>query len=237
MYQERTFFALIPARAGSKGLKNKNIQNILGEPLIAYTIEAARTSGIFDRIVVSTESDEIAAIARKYGAEVPFSRPLPLTTDVANIMDVLLHALNHFRDLGKEFDYLALLQPTSPLRTGQDIREAADLILAKGANAVVSLCEVDHPPHWCNTLPGDLSIDGFMNQRIQHQRRQDLPKYYRVNGAIYLARTEYFLMHRDWFKEGSYAYLMPRHRSIDIDTFYDLKVCECVMKLLRDEGI
>jgi N-acylneuraminate cytidylyltransferase/CMP-N,N'-diacetyllegionaminic acid synthase len=232
MYRNKTFFAVIPARAGSKGLKNKNIQNILGKPLIAYTIEAAQRSGIFDRIVVSTESDEIAAIARKFGAEVPFSRPLPLTTDTANIMDVLLHALDHFRDQGEEFDYLALLQPTSPLRTGQDIREAADLILSKGANAVVSICEVDHPPVWCNTLPPEGSLVNFMHREYRNVRRQDLPPYYRVNGAIYLATPGYFRHYMDWFIEGVYAYTMPPERSIDIDTAYDLTRCECILKCL-----
>jgi CMP-N,N'-diacetyllegionaminic acid synthase len=229
-----TFLAIIPARAGSKGIRNKNIQMLNGKPLIAYTIEAAVASGIFDKVIVSTESKRISEISRSFGAEIPFQRPVELTTDTAKILDVILHALNFFSDQGIRYDYFSLLQPTSPLRTKEDIIGARDLLLENQANAVVSACEVDHPPHWCNTLPKDLSMDGFITQEIQNQRRQDLQKFYRVNGAIYLARTAYFLKYKDWFKEKSYAYLMPGHRSIDIDIFEDLKFSECVMKLIAD---
>jgi len=234
MYRNKTFFAVIPARAGSKGLKNKNIQNILGKPLIAYTIEAALESGVFERVVVSTESEEIAAIAKRHGAEVPFVRPAELTTDTASITHVLLHALDFFRERGMEFTYLSLLQPTSPLRTAVDIRGAADLILEKDANAIVSICETDHPPAWSNTLPEDGSMDGFMKKKTRNLRRQDLPRYYRVNGAVYIARVDYFRRFQDWFIQGSCAYIMPPERSIDIDTAFDLAFCECLMKLLPE---
>jgi N-acylneuraminate cytidylyltransferase/CMP-N,N'-diacetyllegionaminic acid synthase len=232
MYREKTFFAVIPARGGSKGLKHKNIQPVLGRPLIVYTIEAARRSGIFDRVVVSTEAEEIAAVSRDAGAEVPFVRPLPLTTDTANVMDVLLHTLDHFSARGEEFDYLALLQPTSPLRTGRDIREAADLLVTKDANAVVSICEVDHPPAWCNTLPPDGSLVNFMQREVRNLRRQDLPPFYRMNGAIYLARPDYFRRYMDWYVDRVYGYIMPPERSIDIDTALDLTRCECLLKCL-----
>ena len=234
MYRDNRFLALIPARAGSKGLKNKNIRILRGKPLIAYTIEAALESGVFERVVVSTESEEIAAIATRHGAEVPFVRPAELTTDTASITHVLLHALDFFREQKMDFTYLSLLQPTSPLRTSDDIRVAADLILEKDANAIVSICETDHPPAWSNTLPANGSMDGFMNKEIRNLRRQDLPRYYRVNGAVYIARVDYFRRFLDWFVEGSCAYIMPPERSIDIDTEFDLKFCECLMGLLPE---
>jgi len=230
MSDHRSFLAIIPARSGSRGVQDKNIRILGGVPLIAHTIRAALASGIFNQIIVSTDSPKIGEISRSFGARIPFMRPEELATDTAGMAAVILHALDFFAEDGTRFDAFTLLQPTSPLRTGDDIREARDLFLAKGANAVVSVCETDHPPAWCNTLPPDLSMDGFLGAGMRDTRRQDLPVYYRVNGALYLAGCDYYRKYRDWFREGSYAFVMPRERSIDIDTPYDLKLCECLMK-------
>ena len=131
MFKGKCFLALIPARGGSKGLKDKNIRLLNNKPLLAYTIEAAKESRIFDRIIVSTDSEKIAVVALKYGAEVPFMRPKELATDTASSMDVLIHTIKLLQESNDKYDYVALLQPTSPLRTSQDIVEAADLSIEK----------------------------------------------------------------------------------------------------------
>lgn len=233
MYKDKRFLALIPARSGSKGLKNKNILLLNGKPLIVYTIESAIKSKIFDKIIVSTDSPKIAEVAKKYGADVPFMRPKELATDEASLVDVVLHALQFLIEKGERYDYFALLQPTSPLRTAGDIVNAVNLLLEKDANSVVSVCEVECTPLWANILPSDLSLEGFIKDEVKGKRRQDLPQFYRLNGAIYLASVDYFLREKDWFKEKSYAYIMPRERSIDIDDHIDLKLAEILIEEMK----
>jgi len=231
VYKNKKFLALIPARSGSKRLKDKNILLLRGKPLIAYTIESAIKSGVFDKIIVSTDSSKIAEIAGKYGAEVPFIRPKELATDETSAVDVILHALQFLNNRGEKYDYFALLQPTSPLRTAEDILNAVNLLFEKNANSVVSVCEIEHSPLWMNTLPNDLSLEGFIREK--RKRRQDLPRFYRLNGAIYLASVGYFLREKDWFKEKSYAYIMPRERSVDIDDYVDFKLAEVLIEELK----
>ncbi|MDI3473276.1 MAG: CMP-N,N-diacetyllegionaminic acid synthase [Thermotogaceae bacterium] len=230
MFKGKRFLALIPARGGSKGLKDKNIRLLNNKPLLAYTIEAAKESGIFDRIIVSTDSEKIAAVALKYGAEVPFMRPKELATDTASSMDVLIHTIKLLQESGDIYDYVVLLQPTSPLRTSQDIVEAANLLIKKNANSVVSVCRVEHSPLWSNTLPEDLSLKDFIRPEIKNLRRQDLPIFYRLNGAIYIAKVSYILETKDFFGQGSYAYIMPVNRSVDIDTEFDLALAEVLLQ-------
>ncbi|MDK2901694.1 MAG: CMP-N,N-diacetyllegionaminic acid synthase [Thermosediminibacterales bacterium] len=230
MYKNKKFLAIIPARSGSEGIKDKNIKELNGKPMIAYTIEAAIKSYIFDDIVVSTDSEKYAQISRKYGARVPFLRPDNLATDDASSKDVIEHVLKRLLKEGKKFDYFALLQPTSPLRNKNDIIEAVDLLFLKNANAVISVCETDHSPLWTNTLCENLQIDNFIKKEVRNSRRQDLPKYYRLNGAIYIAQTDYFLKYKDWFKEKSYAYIMPKERSIDVDNILDFRLAEIILQ-------
>ncbi|NPV42754.1 MAG: acylneuraminate cytidylyltransferase family protein [Firmicutes bacterium] len=230
MYKNKKFLAIIPARSGSKGIKDKNIKELNGKPMIAYTIEAAIKSYIFDDIVVSTDSEKYAQISREYGARVPFLRPDNLATDDASSKDVIEHVLKRLLKEGKKFDYFVLLQPTSPLRNKNDIIEAVDLLFLKNANAVISVCETDHSPLWTNTLCENLQIDNFIKKEVRNSRRQDLPKYYRLNGAIYIAQTDYFLKYKDWFKEKSYAYIMPKERSIDVDNILDFRLAEIILQ-------
>lgn len=230
MFKGKHFLALIPARGGSKGLKDKNIRLLNNKPLLAYTIEAAKKSGIFDRIIVSTDSEKIAAVALKYDVEVPFMRPKELATDTASSMDVLIHTIKLLQESGDIYDYVALLQPTSPLRTSQDIVEAANLLIKKNANSVVSVCKVEHSPLWSNTLPEDLSLKDFIRPEIKNLRRQDLPIFYRLNGAIYIAKVSYILETKDFLRQGSYAYIMPVNRSVDIDTEFDLALAEVLLQ-------
>lgn len=232
MYKSKKILAIIPARSGSKGLKDKNIKELNGKPMIAYTIEAAIQSNIFDDIVVSTDSKIYADIATKYGATVPFLRPNYLSTDKATTNDVIEYTIKELKKNGREYDYLMILQPTSPLRSSNDILGAVDLLFEKESNSVVSVCESEHSPLYMNILDESLSMDNFLNKDVK-SRRQELPKYYRLNGAIYLSEVDYFLKYKNLYKEKSYAYIMDKRRSIDIDNEFDFTMAE----YLLSEGI
>lgn len=232
MYNNKKFLAIIPARSGSKGLKDKNIKELNGKPMIAYTIEAAKASNIFEDIVVSTDSLKYAEIANKYGATVPFLRPEYLSTDTATTNDVIEYTIKEFQKIGKDFDYFILLQPTSPLRTSEDILGAVKLLHIKDANSVVSVCEAEHSPLYMNTLDESLSMEGFLSKDIK-TRRQELPTYYRLNGAIYISKVDYFLKYKYFYGKNSYAYIMDKIRSIDIDDEFDFIMAESYVKMLR----
>lgn len=221
--------ALIPARSGSKGLKDKNIKPLNGKPLLAYTIEAAMNSKLFDEIHVSTDSKVYADIAIEYGANVPFLRSLELATDVASSWDVVKDAIHRYKREGKTFDMVTLLQPTTPLRTGQDIMEAYNVLVSNNANAVVSVCEVDHSPLWCNTLPENHVMTNFIQKGISELPRQKLDKYYRINGSIYMVKTEYLNNSKSIYDSNCIAYIMDKERSIDIDDEFDLKIAQTIM--------
>lgn len=217
--------AIIPARSGSKGVKDKNIKMLDGKPLIAYTIEAAIGSGMFIEVCVSTDSEEYANIARRYGANVPFLRSREYSTDSASSWDVVRETLDKYGRNDIKFDSVALLQPTSPLRTSEDIINAYNLYYDRQAKSVVSVCEAEHSPLWINTLPQDLSLQNFMNEEAR-KRRQELPAYYRVNGAIYIIDVLHLENQGFLYDAESYAYIMSQEKSVDIDTEMDFKVAE-----------
>jgi CMP-N-acetylneuraminic acid synthetase len=222
---------LIPARGGSKRLPRKNILPLAGKPLIAWTIEAALGSDSLDKVIVSTDDEEIASISRKYGAEVPFLRPQALASDTATGLDVMLHVLQSLAESGEHYDYLVNLQPTSPLRSPQDIRHALQLQREREADAVISVCQTDHPPEWSNTLPPDGSLQSFFHPGIRNTRSQDLPRSYRLNGAIYIFDCRRLLAQRSLdMDDKAYAYIMPRERSIDIDTDLDLRIAQAILE-------
>ena len=221
---------LIPARGGSKGLPRKNILPLGGVPLVVHSIKAAQASACQGRIIVSTDDPEIAAVAKEAGAEVPFMRPAELATDAASTLDVILHALDWCSDHEIALDVLVLLQPTSPLRTGQDIDAALRLLSEKKAGAIVSVCETEHHPMWCNTLPADHSMKGFLKDEIKGLSRQQLPLYYRVNGAIYLSKIPVLQKHKSFLHDSAYAYIMPAERSIDIDHEIDFRLAELLIQ-------
>lgn len=231
MIQGRSVLAIIPARGGSKRLPNKNTRCLNGKPLIAYSIEAALTSKYVDAVVVSTDSGEIRRIAEAAGAEAPFLRPDELASDTSGTLPVVAHAIEYYRQsLQKTFDIVLLLQPTSPLRTTVDIDCAAELFMTKSADAVISVCPAEHSPLWCNTLPDDLSLTGFLPNSVLNRRSQDLPTYYRINGAIYLCVVERLLKEQTFFIcNNAYAYIMEQERSIDIDTLLDFQYCELLL--------
>lgn len=221
--------AVIPARGGSKGVPGKNIRELAGKPLVVYTIEAAINSGVFEKVIVSTDSVEIADIARKNGAEVPFIRPEEISGDFASSDDVIKHAVDFLEDKGDVFTEVCKLQPTSPLRNAAHIKEAYKLFQEKEADFVVSVCECEHSPLWSGQLGDDLSMDDFVRDEIKLACRQKLSTYYRLNGAIYMAKTGAFKRERSFFGANGYAYLMRQKDSIDIDSELDFKIAECVM--------
>lgn len=221
--------AIIPARSGSKGLRDKNIKLLDGKPLMAYTIEAAKASGQFDVIHVSTDSERYAEIAGNYGADVPFLRDQDLAGDTANTWDVLRAVLRKYEDLEKKFDMVTLLQPTSPLRDAEDIKGACELFEKKNADSVVSVCMTEHSPLLCNTLDGNLSMKDFIDME-KVGRRQGLPDYYRLNGAIYIQKVPLMMEGATLYGDKSYAYVMKKEKSVDIDDAFDFLMAEAVVK-------
>lgn len=230
---EDKIIAIIPARSGSKGLKDKNIKLLNNKPLIAYTIEEAIKSKIFKNVVVTTDSLKYAEISKSYGAEVPFIRSEELSCDTASSIDVILDVLDKMEKLGKKYDYFILLQPTSPLRTKEDIVKAYNLLKEKEANAIISVCEAEHSPLIYNTLDETLCMDVFL-EKAKNKRRQDLPTYYRINGAIYIVNVNYFKEYKDFYKMKSYAYIMNKFNSVDIDDEIDFKLAELLLKEKND---
>ena len=221
--------AIIPARSGSKASKDKNIYDLNGKPLIAYSIESALASMMFDDIIVSTDSEQYADISRQYGAEVPFLRSAETSGDSANSWSVVREVVNKLSDAGREYDRIMLLQPTSPLRTAEDIENSFVLMEEKQANSILSVVEVEHSPLWCNTIPEDGCMDHFRRLEYADLPRQELPVYYRMNGAIYLINIEELAM-EPMFANRCYAYVMPQERSVDIDTKMDFLIAEMYLK-------
>jgi CMP-N,N'-diacetyllegionaminic acid synthase len=223
--------AIIPARSGSKGLLNKNIKLLHGKPLLAYSIDAALTSELFDEVYVSTDSTEYAKIAMEYGASVPFLRNEATATDKASSWDVVREALNRYQELGKTFDMVTLLQPTTPLRKAEDIKNAYQLYQEKKANAIVSVCEMDHSPLWSNTLPENLSLENFIRKEVSSLPRQELNTYYRINGGIYMVKVDYFLQVQSIYQSECFAYIMDKKCSVDIDDAFDFAVAEAILTM------
>lgn len=222
--------AIIPARSGSKGLKDKNIKELDGKPMLVHTIDAAMQSGIYDCVHVSTDSETYAEIARKHGADVPFLRGEELSSDTAGSWDVVRWTLEEYKKLGQEYEIVTLLQPTSPLRNAEDIKRAWELLEQQQAEAVVAVCEMDHSPLWSNVLPENGCMDGFLNQ-VANIGRQKLPTYYRINGAIYMVRAERLWQENmNLYGEKTYAYVMPKERSVDIDDELDFIMAETIMR-------
>ena len=209
--------AIIPARSGSKGIKDKNTRNLLGKPLISWTIEAALNSECIDRVIVSTDSSKIAGIAEDCGADVPFLRPAALATDEATTTDVVLHALQECSG----FEKLILLQPTSPMRTSKDIQCAFQQMVDNKADACVSVYECDYSPWLMYRRNTEEYLCNVLEPWVGGMRRQDLPQVYMLNGAIYVVSTEYFTRNQSFMPPRTHGYEMSEYDSIDIDTVSD----------------
>ena len=217
--------ALIPARGGSKGIPRKNIKLFAGKPLIAWTIEAALSSQFIDAVVVSTEDEEIAGIARQWNAQVPFLRPATLAQDDTPGIAPVLHALEQL----PHFEAVLLLQPTSPLRTTDDIDACIRLAQRLDAPSVVSICEPNIHPYWMYRLGRDQRLRRLMDVE-SISSRQALPPIYVLNGAMYYARTDWLRQSKALVTDETAAYVMPPERSIDLDTPIDWKLAELLLK-------
>jgi len=219
----KTFLAIIPARGGSKRLPRKNILDFNGKPLIQHTIQAGLESLYISKVVVSTDDKEIATVSQESSADVMI-RPDVLGSDTATSFDVVKHAIENS---DTQYDFIVLLQPTSPLRDFSHIDEAIELLLDKKADAVISVNKMDHSPLWANTLPKDKSMKNFIKKELQNTRSQDIEDYYQLNGAIYICKTKRLLEEKTFlFDDNIFAYEMDRVSSVDIDDAMDFKIAE-----------
>ena len=230
LINNKTVLAIIPARGGSKGVPRKNIRTLCGKPLIAWTIEEALKCQYIDRLLVSTEDQEIAAVAKKYGAEVPFLRPEDLARDETPGIEPILHAINWLEE-HEQFvpDLTCTLQCTSPFRIAGQISEALEKLLAGPYDSIVSVCESEVNPYWMKKID-DGKLKDFMQTAVKYTRRQDLPKVYLLNGALYIAWTSLLVKNKSWYTEKTIPYVMDRVSSLDIDDLFDFKIAEYLMK-------
>jgi len=230
MINSKKVLAIIPARGGSKGIPGKNIIDLAGKPLIAWTIETAKKSKYIDRLVLSSDDDEIIRIATQWGCEVPFKRPDYLAKDDTPGIEPVLHALSMLPN----FDYVVLLQPTSPLRRSEDIDGCIEDCINREAESCVSVTEPDKSPFWMYYIKSK----GFLEPVISNDngvavRRQDLPVIYALNGAVYVARCEWLLTNKSFLTNETVGYPMLKEHSIDIDSWKDLQLT----KLILEENI
>lgn len=216
------YLAIIPARGGSKRLPRKNILKLSGKPLIAWSIEAGLKSKYINKLIVSSDDCKILEISNDFGANI-IKRPFELASDTATSFDAIKHTIENT----EKYEYVVLLQPTSPLRNEKHIDEAIELLEEKKADAVISVCEMDHNPLWSNTIPENKNMNNFLREEILNMRSQDLEKYYRLNGAIYICKIEKLLENKSFFlKNNIFAYKMNRNDSVDIDEEIDFKLAE-----------
>lgn len=215
---------LIPARGGSKGILRKNVREIAGKPLIVWTIEAALASSQLDAVIVSTDDEEIADVARRAGALVPFMRPPHLATDEAPGIAPVLHAMEEIPD----YDAVLLLQPTSPLRTPDDIQGLLTLAAETKSPSVVSVCEPDSHPNLIYTLENERRLKPLLDKDAT-ARRQDLPPVFTLNGALYFAEARWLQAGRAFIGAETLGYVMPPERSIDIDTALEWRIAEFLL--------
>ena len=226
-----TILFLVPARSGSKGVLKKNIALVGGRPMIEWTISAAQSSKYLSRLIVSTDSSEIADLSRLLGGEVPFLRPCSLSTDYASSLDVAAHALGWLEREERYLpDYVLLLQPTSPLRISNDIDGAITVALEKDASALVSVSPVSCHPFWMREIGESGELKDFIKQEGASSQRQGLPKVFGLNGAIYLIKRRVLLEQRSWYPENTLAFVMPPERAIDVDTQWDMHLADLILR-------
>jgi CMP-N,N'-diacetyllegionaminic acid synthase len=216
--------AVITARGGSKGVPRKNIRDVGGRPLISWAIAAAQASRHIDRTIVSSDDDEIIAVAEAYGSEAPFVRSADLSGDHVPSVDVVIDAIERCPGHG----WVVLLQPTSPLRTALDIDRALERCVAANAPACVSVCAVQESPYRMYTLRTGGRMTPLLARDVR--RRQELPQVYRLNGAVYVARTDWLVRERTFLHDDTVAYEMPIERSVDVDTEHDFRLLDLFLR-------
>lgn len=232
MYKQRTILGIIPARGGSRGLARKNIREMAGKPLIAWTIEKAASSKYLDRVIVSTDNVEISRIAKRFGAEVPFIRPDELAEDKTPMLDVIIHAVEYLRKNNRRYDYIALLEPTSPLRKENDIDRAIIQLIdyEKEADSLISVGEVhlEHPSIMKEIKEGYVKAYEKVTKNIT--RRQDLNRVYFPYGVIYLAKTDKLIEYGTFYQERTVPFCIERWQNYEVDDIYDFMCIEAVIK-------
>ncbi|WP_164668019.1 cytidylyltransferase domain-containing protein [Virgibacillus doumboii] len=224
MINNKTVLAIIPARGGSKGVPRKNIKNLAGKPLIAWTIEEAKKSKYIDRLILTSEDKEIINVARLFGCEAPFIRPQELANDNTPGIEPILHAIEQVRG----YDYVVLLQPTSPLRNTQDIDQTIEKCDKNNGVAAVSVTESDKSPYWMYQLEKEM-MTPLIDINNVPKRRQDAPKAYVLNGAVYVSKVDKILEEKNFLQKEKIAHIMPSERSLDIDRELDFTVCEVMI--------
>ncbi len=231
MYKDKTILAVIPARGGSKGLPNKNIKNLCGKPLVGWPIQAALNSKYVDKVIVSTDSAEISEIAKNYGADIPFIRPDQLASDTATSYAVLEHAIYELRKSNEEYDYILMLEPTSPLTDADDIDNALNKLLnTEDAESIVGVCksESGHP-----SFSALISTSGFLKPYEQEEfkflRRQDITDVYYFSGSLYLSRVETLLNKKSFYHDKTIAAIDPKWKAFEIDDIVDFIILESLI--------
>lgn len=218
--------AVIPARAGSKGIPKKNLVEIGGKPLISWSIEEAIKSSMINTIVVTSDGDDILQVANQYKEVTTIKRPAHLAEDNTHTTPVILHALAELGIQGDSFDYLLLLQPTSPLRRAEHINEALKKIHDSEATSLISVSLPDHHPYKSFVKNEEGYLEGILNNQFPFMPRQSLPEVYQPNGAIYIIEVASFLKNQDFFTSKTVEYIMTPESSIDIDSMEDVKKAE-----------
>jgi N-acylneuraminate cytidylyltransferase/CMP-N,N'-diacetyllegionaminic acid synthase len=232
VFNGKSILAIIPARGGSKGLPGKNTKELAGKPLIAWTIEAAKKSKYIDRVLVSADYEDIINISKRFGADVPFTRPEILATDIAKSIDVIIHALDWIKENEKkEYGYLVFLQPTSPLRNFYHIDEAVEKFFSNNNTiSLVSVSKVKKNPYLMRVKNKNSFLDNYLSENTTLIRRQDMPDVFVLNGAIYIIACKDLLHYKSFNTPATAYYLMKDQYSIDIDDEYDFVIAQALIE-------
>jgi len=223
--------AIIPARGGSKGIPKKNVKMLCGKPLIAYTIEAAKSSRNVERIILSTDDPQIAEVAGACDVDIPFMRPKELAQDHSLAIDNYIYTIERLsREYGQKYEEFVILLPTSPLRLAEDIDNAIDLFRSKKADSVISCNEMQCPPVWAMKINSEGLLKTYFDKPIENKNRQEIEEAYRPNGSVFVLTYSLLKNKNTYFSDKTYAYVMPRERSVDIDTEFDFKYAEFLME-------
>ena len=223
---KKSILAIIPARSGSKRLKNKNMLCLGNKPLVQWSIDEAKKSKYINKLVVNSDDVNIKDLCQKLNVEF-INRPVELAQDTSSTIDVIIHTIEFFKNKNEYFEYILILQPTSPFRTSRHIDEACETLFTKHADGIISIRESEDHPLWSKNINSDLDMSNFINKKHLNKRKQDLPTFYTLNGAIYLAKSSKLIKEKTVFFENNiFGYLMTRKESIDIDTELDFKFAQ-----------
>ena len=234
MYKNKKILAVIPARGGSKGVPRKNIIEVGGHPLIKYTIDCGKNSKYLDRVVISTEDLLIKRVAEENGGDVPFLRPKELAEDTSKTIDCIVHAVDTLKEMGEEYDYVMIIQNTVPLRKGWHIDESIEKIIDSNERSLVSVTEVEQHPILMRTLNEDKTVKNLL-QMNSTMRRQDFPKFYKVDGAIAIQKIDDEFNLETSINDGKLGYVIERKYSTDIDNYLDIKIIEYYLEKEKEE--